>query len=276
VLEAGGVSAGYQGQAVVRDIDLKVDEGEIVALLGPNGAGKTTTLLALAGELPCLAGSVRLFGQTSREPLFRRVRGGLGFISDDRPVVMGLSVRDNLRLKRNCLDAGLALFPELATHLDRPVALLSGGQQQMVAMARALALGPKILLADELSFGLAPMVVNRLFDALVAAAGNGVGVLLVEQQVTHVLEIAHRAFVLRNGRTAVAHQSPPQTISGGHDDLWEEGLDHRGYRAGGPPHRGGPRDIQRGLVRRALRGRPREVGSGGTGHDHGKVGHGRR
>jgi ABC-type branched-subunit amino acid transport system ATPase component len=207
VLEAGGVSAGYQGQAVVRDIDLKVDEGEIVALLGPNGAGKTTTLLALAGELPCLAGSVRLFGQTSREPLFRRVRGGLGFISDDRPVVMGLSVRDNLRLKRNCLDAGLALFPELATHLDRPVALLSGGQQQMVAMARALALGPKILLADELSFGLAPMVVNRLFDALVAAAGNGVGVLLVEQQVTHVLEIAHRAFVLRNGRMVISGTS---------------------------------------------------------------------
>jgi branched-chain amino acid transport system ATP-binding protein len=188
----------------VRDIDLKVDAGEIVALLGPNGAGKTTTLLALAGELPCLAGSVRLFGRTSREPLFRRVRGGLGFISDDRPVVMGLSVRDNLRLKRNCLEAGLALFPELAIHLDRPVALLSGGQQQMVAMARALALGPKILLADELSFGLAPMVVNRLFDALVAAAGNGVGVLLVEQQVTHVLEIAHRAVVLRNGRMVIS------------------------------------------------------------------------
>lgn len=206
-LAADSLSAGYQGRAVVRDIDLEVNAGEIVALLGPNGAGKTTILLALAGELPCLAGSVRLFGQPSRDPLFRRVRGGLGFISDDRPVVMGLSVRDNLRLRRNCLDAGLALFPELAAHLDRPVALLSGGQQQMVAMARALALEPRILLADELSFGLAPLVVRRLFDALVAAAANGVGVLLVEQQVTHVLEIAHRAYVLRNGRMVISGTS---------------------------------------------------------------------
>lgn len=206
-LAADGLSAGYQGRAVVRDIDLEVDAGEIVALLGPNGSGKTTTLLALAGELPCLAGSIRLFGRPSRDPLFRRVRGGLGFISDDRPVVMGLSVRDNLRLRRNCLDAGLALFPELTAHLDRPVALLSGGQQQMVAMARALALEPRILLADELSFGLAPLAVRRLFDALVIAAAGGVGVLLVEQQVTHVLEIAHRAYVLRNGRMAISGTS---------------------------------------------------------------------
>jgi sulfate-transporting ATPase len=207
VLEAAGVSAGYQGRAVLHDIDLSVGEGEIVALLGPNGAGKTTMLRTLAGELPCLAGSVRLLGRATREPLFRRIRGGLGFISDERPVVMGLTVRDNLRIRRDCLNAGLALFPELANHLDRPAGLLSGGQQQMVAMARALALRPKILLADELSFGLAPLVVNRLFGALVTAAGDGTGILLVEQQVTHVLQMAHRACVLRNGRMVISGTS---------------------------------------------------------------------
>jgi ABC-type branched-subunit amino acid transport system ATPase component len=207
VLETSRLSAGYNRQAVVHDLDLTVGEGEIVALLGPNGAGKTTTLLALAGELPCLAGSIRLHGRPARGRLFRRVRDGLGFISDERPVIMSLSVRDNLRVRGDGVAAGLELFPELGPHLDRPVGLLSGGQQQMVVMARTLAARPRVLLADELSLGLAPMVTARLFQAIVAAAGTGVGVLLVEQQVTLALEVARRAYVLQGGRVTMSGAS---------------------------------------------------------------------
>jgi len=207
VLEAIDLGAGYNGQAVVKDLDLEVGEGEIVALLGPNGAGKTTTLLTLAGDLPRISGNVKLFGALTKAPLHKRVRMGLGFISDDRSVIMNLSARDNLRLGGGSVDEALQHFPELESHLDRPVALLSGGQQQMVTMARTLASHPRVLLADELSLGLAPLIVARLFSAIVEAAKNGVGVLLVEQQVTHALEVADRAYVLRNGQVVMSGTS---------------------------------------------------------------------
>jgi len=204
VLEARSLSAGYNGQAVVHDLDLTVDEGEIVVLLGPNGAGKSTTLLTLAGELPSIGGETFLFGSSTTEPLFRRVRKGLGLVSDDRAVVMGMTVRDNLRLRKGVLDEGIKHFPELQMHLDRPVAQLSGGQQQMVAMARTLGARPRALLADELSLGLAPQIVSRLLGAVSEAAADGVGVLLVEQQVTHALAVAHRAYVMRNGKVVMS------------------------------------------------------------------------
>ena len=198
MLAVRGLTVGYGDVPVVRDVALGVDAGEVVALLGPNGAGKTTTLLALGGVLPA-AGDVRLDGLPLRGPLHRRVRRGMGFITEERAVFRQLSTRTNLTLGSGGLDGALALFPELERLLDRPAGLLSGGEQQMVVLARALAAAPRLLLVDELSLGLAPLIVQRLLDALRAAAADGTGVLLVEQHARQALGIAHRAYVLQRG-----------------------------------------------------------------------------
>src|SRR3954464_15533088 len=177
--------------AVVRGLDLRVDPGGVVALIGPNGGGKTTTLLTLSGELPPLAGEVPLNGEVTQAPLFRRARRGLGFVTEERSVFMRLSVADNLRLARARRADVLELFPELGPLMRRSAGLLSGGEQQMLALARALAREPKLLLIDELSLGLAPLVVRRLLDAVrQAATERGLGVLLVEQHVRQALQIA--------------------------------------------------------------------------------------
>lgn len=204
LLHANRVSMGYHGQAVVHEIDLTVQSGQIVVLFGPNGAGKTTTLLSLAGELPLLGGTVSLFGKPCDAPLYQRVRRGLSFISDERSLIFGLSVRDNLRMCGGSVDAAVALFPELEEHLSRSTALLSGGQQQMVSMARCLAARPKLLIADELSMGLAPKIVERLLAALRQAADDGLGVLLVEQHVSQALQIADTGIILNQGRAVLS------------------------------------------------------------------------
>jgi len=200
LLDVAGLSAGYGGVPVVHELNLRVEAGEIVALLGPNGAGKTTTMLALSGVVPLMGGEVRLAGAPLRGPLHRRVKRGLSLVPEGRSVFMRLSTATNLDLGRGTRAEALAIFPELERLLDRRAGLLSGGEQQMVVLARALAADPRLLLVDELSFGLAPLIVRRLLDVLRVGTQRGVGVLLVEQHARQALRVADRGYVLRRGR----------------------------------------------------------------------------
>jgi branched-chain amino acid transport system ATP-binding protein len=205
VLAVHGLSCGYGPSVVVRNLDLRVSAGEVVALLGANGAGKTTTLLTLAGVLPAITGEIELAGRrVERWPAPRIARHGVVSIPDDRGLFPKLTVRENLQLARRHSAHALDLFPELKQRLGTPAGLLSGGQQQMLAIARALARDPKLLLIDELSFGLAPIAVQRLLPTVRGVADDtGAGVLLVEQHVHLGLAIAERAYVLSHGSIAL-------------------------------------------------------------------------
>ena len=207
LLEATGLTVGYGAGAVVRNINLTLRKGEVVALLGPNGAGKSTTLLALAGELRPMGGSIVWHGAAGWKPLHKRAREGLAFILEDRSVFSRLTVAQNIAVSRQRAVSGsdvTTLFPELGPLADRRGGLLSGGEQRMLAVARALSGGSRVVLADELSLGLAPKTVGRLLRAIRAAADNGVGVLVVEQHIHRVLEIADRVYVMQGGQVRFA------------------------------------------------------------------------
>jgi branched-chain amino acid transport system ATP-binding protein len=200
MLSCEGLYSGYLGEAAVRDIDLEVHAGQVVLLAGRNGAGKTTTLMTLAGAIKPLSGRVRVRGAESSLPLHRRVREGLGLITEGRCVVRGLSVEENLRLGRGDMRIAFEHFPELERLRKVKAGLVSGGEQQMLVVGRVLASKPEVILADELSQGLAPIIVRRLLDVLRAAADEGVAVLLVEQHLRLGLEIADHVYFLRQGR----------------------------------------------------------------------------
>ena len=201
VMETRQMSTGYAGQPVVHDLNLAVSPGEIVCLLGPNGAGKTTTMLALAGELPLIGGEVLFDGQATKAPLHKRARSGMSYVTEERSVFKGLSTRDNFRVAGINAKEATALFPELDKRITVRGGLLSGGEQQMLTLARALARKPRLLLADELSLGLAPIVVDRLLQAVRNAADqSGLAVMMVEQHAHKALKYADRAIVLRRGR----------------------------------------------------------------------------
>jgi len=208
LLEAEGLRTGYGRLPVVFDVDLEIGEGEIVALLGANGAGKTTTLRALSGMLPLMDGDVRLDGTSLKGRAPNAIaRGGIVHVPQGRGIFPTLKVDETLRLacamagiRRGEIDARVddiyAIFTRLHERRDQFAGTLSGGEQQMLAIARGLIMKPRLLLIDEMSQGLAPTIVQALFDIVRALPEQGVSVLIVEQFVTHALAVASRAYVL--------------------------------------------------------------------------------
>jgi branched-chain amino acid transport system ATP-binding protein len=228
LLELDDVDVGYGGVPAVRGMSLHVEPGEIVALLGPNGAGKTTTLLAISGLLAPLRGSLTVLGQEATdEAPNRRARRGLGHVPEDRSLFPDLTVGENIRLAvtrerrggRQLFADAIEHFPALEPLRDRHAGLLSGGEQQMLALARAFVMRPRLLLIDEMSLGLAPVIVQRILPVLSRLAKEtGVGVLLVEQHVGLALEIAQRAYVLSGGSivldgTSAEVRARPEVLS---------------------------------------------------------------
>lgn len=205
VIEARQLSAGYFGSSVVHGVDLHVEAGEVVCLLGSNGVGKTTTLLALSGELRPISGTVSFGGLGPKAPLHRRAKHGLSYVTEERSVFKSMSARENLHCAGVSVGEVTALFPELEKCIDTKGGLLSGGEQQMLTLGRALARRPSLLLADELSLGLAPLVVDRLLAAVrTAAKESGAGALIVEQHVRKALTYADRVYLMRRGRIELA------------------------------------------------------------------------
>ena len=233
-IEIQGLTVSRGGRPVVREASLSIEPGKITALLGPNGAGKSSLVLALAGVLRPDAGQVRLDGRdlTGQRPEVIRM-AGVAAVPEGHQILTELTVEENLRAAGNHLPhlelkkamaGALGVFPELTPKVAQRAGTLSGGQQQMLALAQALVSRPRYLLADELSFGLAPLIVVRLMEVIVEIAKSGVGVLLIEQYTTIALKLAHRVYVLDRG--VIRFDGSPTEIKANPDVL------HAAYLAG--------------------------------------------
>ncbi|GHF62388.1 ABC transporter ATP-binding protein [Seohaeicola zhoushanensis] len=214
MLEVSGLSVSYSGIRALKDVSLTVGKGEIFALIGPNGAGKSTLLNTLSGMVQAQTGHARFDGvELIGRPAHRIARAGLIQVPEGRQVIAPLTVRENLELgriaagtrsgDRNALDRVHDLFPVLAERRTQLAGSLSGGQQQMLAIGRALMGAPRILLLDEPSLGLAPVIVREVFDALLRLNASGLTILLVEQNAKLALETAHHAAILEMGRVVM-------------------------------------------------------------------------
>jgi len=211
LLALRGVNAWYGSAQVVHDATLSVDGGEVVALIGRNGAGKTSLLRAVMGLMPRVTGDIELDGSLIvRLPAYVRARRGLGYVPEDRRIFTDLTVRENLEIAQRPQPGGfdvpqlLRIFPNLAEMLERPASQMSGGEQQMLAVARTLAANPRIVLLDEPSEGIAPMVVARMKDAVRAMRERGVATLLSEQNLPFVAGLADRAVLIEQGHVVGA------------------------------------------------------------------------
>jgi len=214
MLEVSGVDAGYGRVQVLWDVDLEVGDGEVVALVGSNGAGKTTLLRAVSGMIEPTGGDVRLGGDSlpGRAPE-EVVRAGIAHVPEGRRLFAGLTVRENLRVGAYAsggdadIDRAVELFPRLGERLDQVAGSMSGGEQQMCAIARGLMADPKLIMIDELSLGLAPKLVEQILERLTSVTEAGTSVLLVEQDVDAALEAAARGYVLENGHIVASGES---------------------------------------------------------------------
>jgi branched-chain amino acid transport system ATP-binding protein len=231
ILQLAAVRGGYGRIDVLLGIDLELHPGEVFALLGPNGAGKSTTLAVASGQIVPSSGAVLMCGRdvtgASADAL---ARAGVCLIPEGRGIFPNLTVAENLRMAtftgrsyRDVLDLAFAQFPRLGERRKQTAGTMSGGEQQMLAMARALATEPAVLLIDELSMGLAPIIVEELYDHVRRIAASGLSILIVEQFAHEILGLADRAGIMLHGR--LLHTGPPANIAGELSDAYL-GADH--------------------------------------------------
>jgi branched-chain amino acid transport system ATP-binding protein len=217
LLALDGISAGYGASAVLRDVTVSVPKGSMVALLGANGAGKTTLLRVASGLLRPTAGQVRVGGAVvTGQPAHRRARHGLCLIPEGRGIFPSLTVRENLEIevppwvKDTAPGRALDMFPVLGSRMKQVAGTLSGGEQQMLALARAVLAEPKVILVDEISMGLAPKLVDSLFEVLAELAATGISMLIVEQYIQRALELCSLAYIINKG--TVVYSGPSQSL----------------------------------------------------------------
>ncbi len=210
LLEVRGLKVAYGGIQAVKGVDFEVREGELVSLIGSNGAGKTTTMKAITGSLPFVDGDIRYLGQSIRgKGAWDLVRQGLAMVPEGRGVFARMSITENLQMGAHIrndkpeiakdMEKVFTTFPRLRERKDQLAGTLSGGEQQMLAMGRALMSRPKVLLMDEPSMGLSPLMVDKIFDVVKEVYEQGVTILLVEQNASRALQIANRAYVMESG-----------------------------------------------------------------------------
>jgi len=212
LLEVDGVTSGYGKVEVLHDLSISVPEGSVVALLGPNGAGKTTTLKVISGTLPVWNGEVRYAGhRLNGRSTYQIARSGVTLVPEGRGIFPGLNVKENLEIgvratdeaegdRRSRLDQVLERFPRLRERMTQRAGTLSGGEQQMLALSRAFLCEPRLLLMDEISMGLAPRIVEQLFESVEELRQRGLTIVLVEQYLTYALRLADICYVIGKGR----------------------------------------------------------------------------